>query len=697
MKITITCPECSSSFLAEPKAQACRAKCKNCGGYIVVPAESQMPPVATRSASSSDLVPPRQPQSRPATPTKPASQPSPSAAWPPAQRPASATPPVRNATPRPASPLDTLAALDPAASLLAPAPWAARPANTTTTSEPENSNSMVIIGACIAVGVVLLLVLVGGVAYFAGRGGQPTIANNTTPPPSSSTPAPSPVSSPATPAVPPRLTSPFTPSTSPSTTATSSGQLLQAAGTSPPPLTSSTNPFPDKLELTESNGSVSNGTVLKLPELVERIEPAVVRINATTEEGAVLGSGFVVDSRGTVVTNNHVIAGTRNVKATFSNGKVARVLGYLKVDPSKDLAILRIDITGLQLTPVPLATELPRKGEQVVAFGAPIGLSFSATDGIVSAVREGSELNEFGASLRAKLIQTSTPISSGNSGGPLVNLRGEVVGVNTAVLQVGQNLNFSVAMTEVRALLDQCHANTLVVASMPMAPSRPKPRTDSGTVIKDETPEDKLKKPSMPSELREWTFSGNKTKARIIELTSADADRRNPVKLVEKDFDKKGRYQMPKKIRVIFELESGQKRTVPDSLLDRDNREAVQAFWKEHAYYFIKYRIVKKGGDLVEGIAAAGSDHDELSASINVKNLTLLYILSDVTLPADESEEAITLINGVLEKYMSRTGNRQLKTLLNELRQQVTGQMSRDNVIAGGPLIAMFKTTLLGG
>ena len=115
---------------------------------------------------------------------------------------------------------------------------------------------------------------------------------------------------------------------------------------------------------------------MKLPELVELVEPAVVRINGTTEDGAVLGSGFVIDMKGTVITNHHVIAGLRDVKATFANGKEVKVLGYLKAVPQKDIAIIRIDIKGFDLTPVPLARELPRKGEQVVTFGCPIGLKF---------------------------------------------------------------------------------------------------------------------------------------------------------------------------------------------------------------------------------------------------------------------------------------------------------------------------------
>ena len=672
MKITIACPECSTAFLVAPKEQACRAKCMICGALIVVPSNSQF---------TGDLMPPTP---APKSGTQPAANfrsvqcsPAPSP-----QRPAAT--PLRSAQPKPQNPLDVLAALQP------PSPrfqssWGSS-AKPSPPASQDNANIKLLIGAAVAGGVALLLVVVGGIAFFVGRGGQqpvaatpPTVLNNSTP--ASTTPTiPTPVASSLSFAAPS-----VQPTAAPVAASPVIGEqlLVVTDRTAQPP---ADRQAPEAVDV-----------AFKLPELVERIEPAVVRINGSTQDGEVLGSGFVVDTGGLLVTNHHVIAGTRDVKATFANGRTTKVLGYLKVDPSRDLAILRIDTAGLNLSAIPLAKQLPRKGEQVVAFGTPIGLDFTATDGIVSAIREGSELNQFGGGLRAKLIQTSTPISSGNSGGPLVNLKGELVGVNTAVLAVGQNLNFSVAMTEVRYILDKCRPNSVLVAAMPSAPATPKTRTDSGVIIKDEKPEDNLKKPALPSELREWTFSGVKTKARIVEMTSADSDRRNPTKLVEKDFNKRGRYDLPKKIRVVFELESGQKRTHSDSTLDRDNREAVQQYWKDHAYYFIKYRIVRKGGDLVESFAEAGSDRDTVSASINVQNLSLLYILSDVVLPPEQSEEAIGLINGVLDKYMTRTGNRQLKTILNERRQNVMGQMSNENVIAGGSLIGIFKTTLFSG
>ena len=109
-----------------------------------------------------------------------------------------------------------------------------------------------------------------------------------------------------------------------------------------------------------------------------------------------------------------------------------------------------------------LADALPRKGESVVTFGAPKGLSFSASEGIVSAVREGKELTDYVEGLPGTWIQTTAPISSGNSGGPLVKRDGRVTGMNTMVLLTGQNLNFAISSVDVADVLKQARTHKLV-------------------------------------------------------------------------------------------------------------------------------------------------------------------------------------------------------------------------------------------
>jgi hypothetical protein len=166
---------------------------------------------------------------------------------------------------------------------------------------------------------------------------------------------------------------------------------------------------------------------LALPDLIELVERSVVRIHVEGEYGASTGSGFVVDNQGTLVTNYHVMEGARSAEAEFNTGEKAKITGVWKLDDIRDLAIVQIDMPAEKLTPIRLAEHLPRKGEQVAAFGAPLGLSFTASEGIISALRSGEEI-EHGT---GTYVQTTAPISPGNSGGPLVNLRGEVVGVNS--------------------------------------------------------------------------------------------------------------------------------------------------------------------------------------------------------------------------------------------------------------------------
>jgi S1-C subfamily serine protease len=673
MKITITCPACSASFLVEPKEQACRAKCAKCGGAMLVPPASEAKPATAPAVA-------RPKAAAPAATAKPTLKPQPKPA------------PVASSS----NPLDALLAMDASAAAqpLPAASWGLA-SHPVAPAKSSSSNQGLLIGVGVAVGVVFLL-LIGGIVMLAMRGGndKPSVASNP-PEQEESKPNTKSTSLPTTAAT---SSAPVTPTPSPVVATTEAPKV--APPTVAPILepVSSTPATPPAVA--SADDSTSDRTARKEPmkmvELVDLIDPAVVRINGMTSEGGVLGSGFVIDMKGTVITNHHVVAGTHDVKVTFENGKEAKVLGCLRADESKDIAIIRIDINGLELKPVSLARVLPRKGEQVVAFGCPIGLGWTTTDGIVSAIREGKELDNYGAKMDAKILQTSTPISSGNSGGPLVNMFGEVVGMNTAALQSGQNLNFSVAVTEIRGELAKIK-NAKLVAQMPDAPPKAKRKTDSGVVVKDETPEELLKKPVLPTEFREWKFESGPIRARVAEMTVADAEKRPPSKFNEKDFDKKGRYQMPKRIVVFLETEDKEKKKYTDGLLDPESRKIVHQMWKEHAYYNIKYRIVKKGSDLIEGLAEASSDGDSFSSQINVKNLMLLSILSDITLPTDQSDEVIKLVTGVLEKYSTKTGKRQLTTLLNEIRQRAMGDMGNENAIAGGELLGIFKTTLLGG
>ena len=207
---------------------------------------------------------------------------------------------------------------------------------------------------------------------------------------------------------------------------------------------------------------------LSLTDLIKQVEPAVVRIDVSGRHGKALGSGFVVGVEGVVVTNHHVMAGSTSAKVTFQDGKKARVLGTLVLDAERDIAVIQIEKgqAGKGGYPaLPLASQLPIKGVSVVAFGAPLGLSFSATEGIVSSIRSAEELEEYSSKIAGTWVQTSTPISPGNSGGPLVNLWGEVVGANTMGMMRSQNLNFAISSIDILDAVKQAKGKTVVALS----------------------------------------------------------------------------------------------------------------------------------------------------------------------------------------------------------------------------------------
>lgn len=213
--------------------------------------------------------------------------------------------------------------------------------------------------------------------------------------------------------------------------------------------------------------------VLSYPDLVEQTDRSIVRINVESARGQSLGSGFVVSDTGIVVTNYHVIEGGQTVKAQFEDNRECDVTGFLLFDDERDIAIIQLDPSGAPFVPISMADHLPRKGEEVAAFGAPLGLSFTASKGTVSNVRDGRELH-----MKGMYLQTDTPISPGNSGGPLVSMSGEVVGMNTFQMAIGQNLNFAVSINDIREVLDQSQGKTarkITPASVP-----PKARGRSG-------------------------------------------------------------------------------------------------------------------------------------------------------------------------------------------------------------------------
>jgi S1-C subfamily serine protease/antitoxin component YwqK of YwqJK toxin-antitoxin module len=197
-------------------------------------------------------------------------------------------------------------------------------------------------------------------------------------------------------------------------------------------------------------------------ELVKQVRPSVVRIEVEGPTSKGIGSGFVVRDDGIVATNFHVVGTAAKGHVIFEDGRTAPILGLVGEKRGHDMVLLKIG-TDATLSSLPLCEQLPEQGEDVFTFGNPEGLRFTVTRGIVSAIADTEEIMHSDAGLAREMrrkfspdatwIQTDAPISSGNSGGPLINSKGEVVGINTWCRTDGQNLNFAGSALTIRKML----------------------------------------------------------------------------------------------------------------------------------------------------------------------------------------------------------------------------------------------------
>ena len=250
-----------------------------------------------------------------------------------------------------------------------------------------------------------------------------------------------------------------------------SAETFLAPGGSPvqsKPIPASTAVVPTPLPASAETQLTTEEALLE--NLYPRVNTAVVNItvssgtdNQTTEVGT--GSGFVIDKKGHIVTNHHVVADATALQVTFSDGRIAdaKVVG---ADSYSDLAVIKVEVPESWLAPVELGdSDAVKVGQHVVAIGNPFGLQGSMTLGIVSALgrtlpADQQNTQDIGLFQNPQIIQTDAAINPGNSGGPLLDLRGRVIGVNAAIrtengVRANSGVGFAVPVNTVKRVAPQ--------------------------------------------------------------------------------------------------------------------------------------------------------------------------------------------------------------------------------------------------
>ena len=240
-------------------------------------------------------------------------------------------------------------------------------------------------------------------------------------------------------------------------------------------------PTEDLLSQLNTNSGTYSGTntLPSFSDVVEMVSPAVVRIDTNTlvtsqsngnmvipffgdmfempsqeYEQPGTGSGFIISKEGHIVTNHHVVANTTSIKVTLTDGRVFDAILVGSNEPS-DIAIIKINAdSDLPVAQLGNSDEL-RQGDWVLAIGNPYGFDHTVTSGIVSALGRNVTDSQGSTVSTAELIQTNAAINQGNSGGPLINMKGQVIGINTAIIPYAQGIGFAIAIDGVKDILNQ--------------------------------------------------------------------------------------------------------------------------------------------------------------------------------------------------------------------------------------------------
>ena len=211
------------------------------------------------------------------------------------------------------------------------------------------------------------------------------------------------------------------------------GTVTASAGTALPTTSTSTS----------STASATAASIYK------QDSPGVVTITVNLPNGQAIGSGIVLDTKGDILTNAHVLSGGKNIQVAFSDGTTATGT-LVGSNTGADLAVIRVSVAASTLHPLTLGSSASVKvGDSVYAIGSPFGLSGSLTEGIVSNLNQSTPTG-------SSLIQTDAAINPGNSGGPLVNALGQVIGVNNSIespVDGNVGVGFAIPIDQVKQIL----------------------------------------------------------------------------------------------------------------------------------------------------------------------------------------------------------------------------------------------------
>ncbi len=215
--------------------------------------------------------------------------------------------------------------------------------------------------------------------------------------------------------------------------------------------------------------SAKSACTESVPEIFKKVSPSVVFISAISFDpfktkdrvSTSVGSGFIISKEGLILTNSHLVFGHQTIDVILDNGFTTRA-ELVGVDPFLDLAALRISVPMKNL-PVAILGDSDKiqTGEDVLAIGNPFGLEQTLTKGIISGVNRTLLASPMSPDL--PLIQTDAAFNPGNSGGPLLNSCGEIIGINTAMLGQGENINFAVPINMAKKVLPQLLAKGRVI------------------------------------------------------------------------------------------------------------------------------------------------------------------------------------------------------------------------------------------